>query len=250
MQKGTKMYTFNSRIRYSEVDKNGFLTLGSLLDYFQDCSTFQTQDGPTPMEYLKRNGITWVLTSWQIEVKRYPKLCEHVVIGTIPYRLKGYFGFRNFFMDTQDGERLAVANSEWTLIDTNRARPTRITPEMANAYPIGEPLEMEYCDRKIRLPEDGEVIDAKEILITSHHLDTNNHVNNGQYIKMATDCIPDKDIFISSMRAEYRMQTREGDILVPNIIKVSKNGIIAYTISLNDKENKPVCLVELKTANN
>jgi hypothetical protein len=46
-------------------------------------------------------------------------------------------------MDTQDGERLAVANSVWTLLDMNKNLPAKITPEMANAYPIGEPIEME-----------------------------------------------------------------------------------------------------------
>ena len=242
------MYSFNSIIRYSEVDKNGSLTMESLLDYFQDCSTFQTEDGPAPMEYLREKSLAWVVNSWQIEVKRYPKLCEQVVIGTIPYKLRGYFGHRNFFMDTSAGERLAMANSVWTLLDMSKNLPARITPEMADAYPLGDPIDMEYGDRKIHLPEDGEVIGADEILITSHHLDTNNHVNNGQYLRMAIDCLPVKDICISSMRAEYKKQAREGDILVPKVVKVSKNGIMAYTISLNDKENKPVCLVELKTA--
>ena len=34
------MYAFDSRIRYSETDSEGYLTLDALLNYFQDCSTF------------------------------------------------------------------------------------------------------------------------------------------------------------------------------------------------------------------
>ena len=33
------MYAFDSRIRYSETDSEGYLTLDALLNYFQDCST-------------------------------------------------------------------------------------------------------------------------------------------------------------------------------------------------------------------
>ncbi len=55
------MYTFKSRIRYSEVDSEAKLTLESLIDYFQDCSTFQTQDGPASMEYLRKENMAWVL---------------------------------------------------------------------------------------------------------------------------------------------------------------------------------------------
>ena len=36
------MYTFDGRVRYSEVGEDGLLTMQSLLDYFQDCSTFQS----------------------------------------------------------------------------------------------------------------------------------------------------------------------------------------------------------------
>ncbi len=241
---GGCMYTFNSRIRYSEVDKNAELTLESLIDYFQDCSTFQTQDGPATMEYLRERNIAWVLSSWQIEVFRYPKLCEHVTIGTIPHELKGYFGIRNFFMDTKDGERLAVANSVWTLFDFKKSLPSRITPEIIEAYPLEPRLDMEYADRKIKIPE-GEVIRGEEILVRSNNLDTNNHVNNGQYIRMAIDSLPERDVIVSSMRAEYKKQAKLGDVLVPEIVRVSKNDRMTYTISLKDTQDSSVCVVEL-----
>ena len=38
------MYEFNSRVRYSEIDHHGTLTLPALINYFQDCSTFQSED--------------------------------------------------------------------------------------------------------------------------------------------------------------------------------------------------------------
>ncbi len=241
------MYTFSSRIRYSETDKNAELTLESLIDYFQDCSTFQTEDGPAGMEYLRQKNLVWVLSSWQIEVLRYPRLCEEVTIGTIPYKLKGFMGLRNFFMDTEGGERLAVANSVWTLCDTVKGLPSRITPEILDAYPVEERLPMNYADRKITLPENAEVIPAEEIVVRRHHLDTNNHVNNGQYIRMAIDCLGDRGIRVSSMRAEYKKQARLGEVLFPEVMKVSNEGQIAYTICLRDESQNPVCNVELIT---
>ena len=73
------MYQFNGRIRYSEVDSEGKLSLESLLDYFQDCSTFHSEDLGLGVEYLKEKHMAWVLSAWQIVVERYPKLCERVV---------------------------------------------------------------------------------------------------------------------------------------------------------------------------
>ena len=76
------MYTFDSRIRYSETDSEGKLTLCALINYFQDCSTFQSEDIGRGLQFLKEHDLAWVLCSWQIVVDRYPKMGEKVTIGT------------------------------------------------------------------------------------------------------------------------------------------------------------------------
>ena len=35
------MYSFDSRVRYSEVDEDRKLSLTGVINYMQDCSTFQ-----------------------------------------------------------------------------------------------------------------------------------------------------------------------------------------------------------------
>lgn len=37
------MYTFQSRVRYSELDPERKLSIASIVDYFQDCSTFHSE---------------------------------------------------------------------------------------------------------------------------------------------------------------------------------------------------------------
>ncbi len=239
------MYSFESRIRYSEVDKDGILTIESLIDYFQDCSTFQTEDGPASMEYLRKKNIAWVLNTWQIEIFRYPKLCEYVTIGTIPYELKGFFGHRNFFMDTKDGERLAVANSVWTLYDFSKGIPSRVTPEIIEAYPVESRLDMNYGERKIKLPTDAKVYEAEEIVVRKNHLDTNNHVNNGQYIRMAIEALPNKDVTVHSLRAEYRKQALLGDVIYPEVMETIDNTDDKYTVNLKAGDKESFCIVEL-----
>jgi len=38
------MYTFESRVRYSEMDEFGKLSVTGIMNYLQDCSTFQSED--------------------------------------------------------------------------------------------------------------------------------------------------------------------------------------------------------------
>jgi len=73
-----------------------------------------------------------------------------------------------------------------------------------------------------------------------HHLDTNHHVNNGQYIKMAMSMVPDVKQ-IRQMRAQYLRQALLGDEISPVVYRKDRT----VMISLNSSEGEPYCLVEL-----
>ena len=50
------MYTFESRVRFSEADHTELLTLPGLVNYFQDCSTFQSEDIGYGVESLEKKA--------------------------------------------------------------------------------------------------------------------------------------------------------------------------------------------------
>lgn len=231
------MYTFDSRIRYSECDSQARLTLAALMNYFQDGSTFQSEALGVGGDYLKDNNLVWVLSSWQIVVSRYPKLCEEVEIGTFPYGFKGCFGFRNFFMRTKEGENLARANSLWTLLNLKEQTMAYPTDKMKQVYVLDQRLPMEYADRKIAVPGGG--VREEPVLVKKHHLDTNNHVNNVQFVDMAMDSLP-PDFVIGQIRAEYKMQAHLGDELIPYVVRDAERCIVC----LQSPEGKPYAVVE------
>lgn len=235
--KSIDMYEYNSRIRYSETDSEGRLTLEGLLNYFQDGSTFQSEVLGVGIDYLKQDHLAWVLSSWQIVVKRYPELCEEVVIGTFPYDFKGCLGSRNFYMKGKDGDMIAKANSLWTLVDLDKMFPKKPDPDMIEKYVLEPKLDMEYAPRKIIIPDGGSM--QEPVIVRKSHLDTNHHVNNGQYIKIAMDFLPDGYI-IRQLRAEYKKQALLRDTLYPYIVQ--ENDI--YVMSLQDAEGKPYVNVE------
>ena len=231
------MYAFDSRIRYSETDSEGQLTLNALLNYFQDCSTFHSEDVGLGIGYMKEIGQAWVLSSWQIVVDRYPRLGEKVKIVTLPYELKGFLGYRNFAMLDEEENYLAKANSLWSLLDMTTGKPVAVNEAMHKGYGIDEKLDMDYAPRKITVPEGGQLLES--IVVKKHHLDTNHHVNNGQYVNIAMEYLPD-DFLIHQMRAEYKKQAFLDDVLYPYIVSVESG----YVVSLRDEEGRPYVSVE------
>lgn len=230
-------YSFKGRVRYSETGENGCLTLPGIQDYYQDCCTFQSEEiGQGVTELVKRQRA-WVLSSWQIIVNRYPKLGETIVASTVPYGFKGFLGMRNFTLKTETGELLSYANSIWTNIDTNTGLPARLTEEDTRGYVLNEKLEMDYAPRKITLPEN--MMQEEPFVIQKHHLDTQHHVNNCQYIRMAADYLPE-GFAIHQMRAEYKRQALLGDVFYPAVKAEEKN----VTVALSAEDGKPYAIVE------
>ena len=233
------MYTFESRVRYSEVGEDGRMTLQSLLDYFKDCSTFQSEDIGLGVDYFRQIHQVWLLSAWQICVNRYPKVYEQIVIGTAPYDFRGFIGCRNFEMKTKEGEVLAYANSIWSLMDTEKMVPVKPNEKMLAGYVLEEKYPMAYAPRKIAVPKDG--AEEEPFTVKPHHLDTNHHVNNGQYVRMAMDYVQEK-FEVRQLRVEYKMQALLGDIIYPVVC----GGEGTYVVSLNNEDGKPYCIVEIK----
>ena len=105
------IYSFDTRIRFSEIDENGFLRFDNFINYFQDCSTFQSEDLGIGVEYLRKMERVWVVSFWQVDINKYPRLGDKVTVGTFAYDFKSFLGYRNFFMQDENGEDPAKANS-------------------------------------------------------------------------------------------------------------------------------------------
>ncbi|MDO4273716.1 MAG: thioesterase [Eubacteriales bacterium] len=230
-------YSFNGRVRYSETGENGCLTLPGILNYFQDCCTFHSESIGQGMEVLKKRGKGWVLSAWQVVVDRYPRLGEDICTTTWPYDFRGFLGYRNFTMDTAQGERLAYANTLWTHMNAAAGFPEKLQPEDTAGYEINEKLDMIYAPRKISIPKDRTAREG--FLVQKHHLDTNHHVNNCQYVSMAADYLP-SGFKIHQMRAEYKQQAKFNDMICPEVSV--EDGKI--TVLLNDEGGKVITIVE------
>ncbi|MBP5414643.1 MAG: acyl-[acyl-carrier-protein] thioesterase [Lachnospiraceae bacterium] len=222
------MYEYKIRIGFSDCDTNKTFTLTSLIDAFQDCSTFQSEDLGVGFDVLTQHNLVWVINYWELNILRLPKLCDYVTVGTYPYDFKGCFGFRNFYMKDEKDEYIVKANSMWTLVDTISSRPSKAPQFISQAYELEQKLDMTYNPRKVLIPESNDVLTLEKdpIHIQLHHLDSNHHVNNGQYVKLAMSALGEEEN-IASLRIDYRKQAHLGDTIYPVVYKTDNKSIVA-----------------------
>ena len=231
------MYHFQSRVRYSEVDKNKKLDLTSIINYFQDCSTFHCEDIGMGLPYLTKENRVWLMNAWQIVVNRFPQLGEDIVVSTWPYDFNAMYGYRNFLLSDRNNNVLAYANSIWVYMDTISYKPVKLSDKDLSGFNLEPPYKMDYAPRKIAMPKELETFSSFPVVRSN--IDTNNHVNNGQYIKMAEEFLPE-NFNVSVMRAEYRKQAVLGDIIHP----MAAYGDNTCSIVLANEAGNPYTILE------
>lgn len=234
------MYKFESRVRYSELDEKGYLAVPKIIDYFQDCSNMQSDLLGVGRAYLAEKQLAWVLSFWQIVIDRRPAQGELIKAGTFPYDFKSFMGLRNFMLEDEAGNMLVRANSVWTLLDMKSGRPARAAEELTSQYSLEERLPMDYADRKVRIPDEGELLEP--VKVTREYIDTNHHMNNAKYILVAMNYIP-CHLEVKEIRIEYRQQAFLGDELFPFVASI-EGGL---AISLRSAEGKPYVNMHIYT---
>lgn len=236
------MYSFESNVRFSECGSTTHLTIPALINYLQDCSTFHTESIGHGISWGKDHGFAWFIAAWQIQIDRLPRFTEHIRVSTWSYAHRPTLANRNFIIESGDGETLVRADSLWFPFDIVKRRPMRI-PQSEHVYlEDTTPLDLPPTQRKLKLV--GEGVPKDPVTVTEQHLDSNRHVNNGQYIAMADNVVRgvEEDFDIGRLLVQYKSAARLGDVIVPELF-VEDAG---YAVNLGDGNGDSYAIVRME----
>ncbi|MCM1307535.1 MAG: thioesterase [Butyrivibrio sp.] len=232
------MYIMDGRVRYSEVDSDGIITLDAIVNYLQDCVMLHSEEVGRGVCNMANNEGFWLMASWQIEIIRAPRYHEVIRVATNPYEFKGVFGGRNVQILDAEGGQLVRANSIWVYIDAATKAPARVPKHEAEAYThFSDKIDMEYMPRKIALP-DG-MRECAPIPVTPDRIDTNRHVNNCEYVRAAMEAA-DFYGLPRVLRVEYKQAAVMGDYLCPEMYRDEKHCVV----ELHGRDKTPFAVAE------
>lgn len=235
------MYSYEERVGYSITDETLTMTIPAILDSFQDAAIFEAEDGNINMNYLAKRHIAWLLGSWKIVIERRPRLNERIRITTSPYDFKGFLGYRYFTLEGEDGSVIIKAASIWTLIDMEKQRPAKPEQEMIDSYELAKIIDMEYTSRKIQLM--GEGTSDKQFTVRKYQIDSNRHMNNVEYVKLAMESLPEC-AQILELRTEYKKAAKLGDRIKSKVCSEGER----YQVVLQDEQGETYAVVEFVLA--
>lgn len=212
----SNMFSFNTKVSYSRVDRNEQVPIYEIMNYMQDCTNFHSESLGVGHKYMKSIGKVWVLISYKIKINKPIMLGQDICVGTAPTKFDSLFGLRQFFIKDDKGEYLVQADSIWVLIDLKNRKPTRITEEYLKKYKLETIFEGVTAKRKIRFKGEKHKLPAFEVKKT--YIDDNGHMNNADYLRAAIEYLPEC-FMCKEMDIVYNKEAMEGETIIPYMYK-------------------------------
>lgn len=184
------IHSENYRIRNYEADTHGNLRLHSLANYFQDSADRNAIALGVGVPHLLEKGLTWVLHRMQINIHRWPKMPEEVIVTTNPSGEERVYIYRDYRMFDGNQNLLISASSTWLVFDLDKRKLVMPSAEIKSLF---EPYRnMEHLPRASQkypsLPDSWKY--KSQITARYNEIDRNQHVNNSTYFQWLLEPLP------------------------------------------------------------
>ncbi len=221
----TAIYSESFKVRASEVDTSGNITLSSICELFQEVAGNHALLLNFDITDLQKQNLTWVLHRMDIKINSYPVWRQKIKIETWPAAGDALRAYRNYrVLDEHDNE-LIVCLSYWMMINFKTRRPTRITHEI---------LELKLSDRdhvllvkSDRIPKMEEPQSQKEITARRADLDMNQHVNNARYLEWMAEVLNEGQLSrTTQVDIVFTRESIAGDIIISKEKSLNDSGTL------------------------
>lgn len=242
--KFSKQYTIN----IYDIDSNYKCKYSSLMNYLWDVVVSQSDAlGETHNGFV--NNCVWVLLKYDLNILEYPKFRDTITVETDIVGIKKLYGYRSFTIRNSKGHVIVSGLSTAILIDFDKRRPVKMSPEQVKIYGIEKELEEAFpLDDFIKLENPTY---SKNYTIRHSDIDANKHVNNVKYIEMAVDTLP-KDLLnnyeISTLKVLFKQEATDGSSLhlFSNVMNHDASDLITIHTIFDKNHDKPITKLEFK----
>ncbi len=181
-------YTQKFTVYRHDGDHRGLVKPGALLRYAQQIATVHAEAVGLTDEVYAATHTAFVLAKLALHITRTPKVDEELTAVTQPESCKRAVNKRiTRFLDAA-GQEVAVVDSRWVLIDTDkriilRKHPPEFQDRWASDVPFELPLKMQKPT-----PESCTLLGQRTAGYS--YCDMNGHMNNTRYVDVICDALP------------------------------------------------------------
>lgn len=219
-------------VHYYETNCRLECKMSSIINYFCDIGTKQSEELGVGIDYLTERRLAYVFYRYDIKVNRYPKYGEKIKVMTMAKSFKKFYASRTYEIYDENNEKIVEGEGIFLLIDIDRRRALRIPEDQYIAYGV----DIENCpDIKInKLEKLTNEVDRSNFKVRYGDIDSNMHVNNVKYVEWAVESLP-LDIVLN-------YELKELSVVFEKECRYGAEIIASYEIKENEEKDGLVIL--------
>ncbi|MBU0994610.1 MAG: hypothetical protein KJ737_19110 [Proteobacteria bacterium] len=217
--------TLQRKINYNDIDRYYDLKIGAMIRMLQEAAVLHSEEAGVASYQLHEQGVSWILNRIRLDIHRYPKLGEEIIISTWSRGIKGYKAFRDYEIFCHN-EKMASISSIWLLFNKNQCRIMKIPEDISSCYDMISEKACEFDLDTWKPDKKFEPDLTHDITTRIGDYDTNGHVNNAVYFD-----------FIETLFAPYMTNGRR--IFSMNLFFSKEIGSDVSLVSTGSKSGEP-----------
>jgi acyl-ACP thioesterase len=221
-------------LRFFEMNNFGFSSPTTLLTLLEETAAEHCNNIGYSLYELERQNIGWVLISGAIEMTRYPKYKEDIIIRTWLSKYSPVKGYRENIIFDGSGRIIGKAKGMWAFYDIVRKRPVPIFREIKERWGIEPDISTEINTDVLSPIQNG--ISVKNFDVYRSDIDSNRHVNNIRYFHWLIESLPDETVenyYLKRIDAKFFSDAKFGEKIQVYLEESQGKNIFTHTMRSN-----------------
>lgn len=210
-----KSFKEKEEIKHYMCDRKNRMTLAMLVNVLLETSGKQSELLKRDEEFVSGLGLSWIILHYDFSIERLPLAGETVEIETVATEYNKLFTYRDFYVRDESDNVIITVKTTFALMDSEKRKLARL-PEIV-IEPYGANFSKRIRRNTKAHPVESEASQAKDYSVRYFDIDSNNHVNNSQYINWALDSLD--SVFLSTHTIKqgvisFEKEVKETDAVV------------------------------------
>jgi acyl-ACP thioesterase len=167
------------------IDMRGRIFPHFLFTYMMNSAWNAVKHSSYHYRVLRDKGQFWALSKFAMDIDSFPGWNDRIVVETWGTGIDRYLAFREFCIFSAGGDKMAVGNSSWLVLDRERYRPQRLEP-LVNEFNFKSDRGLvSHKLEKIQPLKKAQPLLAVPVKYSD--IDVNQHVTAARYLQWILD---------------------------------------------------------------
>jgi medium-chain acyl-[acyl-carrier-protein] hydrolase len=172
------------RVRFDESGPDGRIRTSIALRFAQDAAWQHAEALGIGRRWYAERSLDWLVRAAQVRILAPIATGDRLLVTTQVVGFRRVWARRRTDVRTLDARPVATIETDWVIVDSARAAPTRIPAGIIARF---SGASGSFEPHRVELPPTPQIATRMAVTIRRADLDPLGHVNNGTYLDWAED---------------------------------------------------------------